>query len=849
MFRFPRFLAGSVWWTGLLLSGGGVAAVESGRPGQLEFFERKIRPVLSEHCYKCHSEKAGKVKGGLEMDTREGIRKGGDSGPAVVPGDAGQSLLLRAVRYHDPDLQMPPKKEGGRLPDAVIADLEKWVREGASDPRDGESRSTAARRAQEAHWAFQPVRNPPVPAASGWARNAVDAFMLERLEREGLQPVGDAGKAALLRRATFDLTGLPPSPSELQRFLEDPAPDAFERVVDRLLASAQFGERWGRHWMDVARYAESSGKDVNLAYPAAWRYRDYVIDAFNADKPFDQFIREQVAGDLLPAGSDRQRAENLVATGFLALGPKGLNEQNPRQFHLDLADEQIDTVSQAFLGLTVACARCHDHKFDPVSQREYYALAGVFLSTDTRYGTPSGLQNRHPTPLLELPAGAGALVLEQTLAAEERRRMEKQLAEARQEMEASVRERFGNRNEPPDPRKQARLLVLATQIGMLESELGAFDPAGRARPLAMGAVDLPASTADIPAPATPFERLRQRFLGRPPEYAIIGDSAFHVRGEVGQPGEKVPRAFPAVLRPAASAIPPGTSGRLEFAEALVAEANPLTSRVFVNRVWHWIFGSGLVSTPDNFGTSGRAPSHPELLDHLAWEFRRDGWSVKRLVRRLVLSRTYQLDSVFDEGRFRIDPENRLHWRRSQRTLEAECVRDALLSAAGVLDLNPPLASALAEEGEGPVGGPRRAMVEERILKVGGTHRSVYLPVPRDILPDVLAVFDMAENSLVTGSRETTNVPSQALYLLNSPFVNDLAWKTARRVLDAAPSDDGRIRWAYRLVLARDPSPDEVAAAGRFLERHPADGGRARPDAAWAGFCQSLFATAEFRHLP
>jgi hypothetical protein len=813
---------------------------------QLEFFEKKIRPVLAEHCYECHSEKAGKNKGNLVLDTREGLRTGGDSGPAVVPGDPEHSRLLEAVRYHNPDLLMPPKKKGGKLPAPVIGDLEKWVRDGAADPRVG-----GAPREPQAWWAFQPVQNPAVPENAGWGKTPIDAFILAGLEKQGLRPVGEAGKAALLRRATFDLTGLPPAPADQRRYLADPDPDAFEKVVDRLLASPQFGERWGRHWLDVARYAESSGRDVNLAFPAAWRYRDYVIDAFNADKPFDRFVREQVAGDLLPSATAAERASNVVATGFLALGPKALNEQSPRQFHLDLADEQIDTVTQTFLGLTVACARCHDHKLDPVSQREYYALAGIFLSTDTRYGTAAGIQNRHPSPLVELPHNSGALILENTLAPEERRRMEKQLADARSEVETALRERFTNRQQiPPDPRQQLRFLGLATQIGALESDLAAFEPSGKARPLAMGVLDLPASAADIPIPVSPLDRFRQRFLGRPPEFAILDDSAFYVRGESGQPGEKVPRGFPSLFRAGPVEIPSGTSGRLQLADALVSASNPLTKRVIVNRVWHWIFGTGLVASPDNFGTGGRTPSHPELLDHLAWEFQRDGGSLKRLIRRIVLSKTYQLDSTFDPGRFRVDPENHLHWRRSPRVLEAECVRDALLSVAGVLDLNPPLASAVAEEGEGPLGGlrgPRGAMGEERIVKVGGTHRSVYLPVPRDIVPDALAVFDFAENSLVTGSRETTNVPSQALYLLNSPFVHELAMKTGRRVLASGPDPTGRLQAAYRLILGRDPSPAETRNAEEFQRQFGSV--QSGLESGWSAFCHALFATSEFRQLP
>ncbi|MEQ1851241.1 MAG: DUF1549 domain-containing protein, partial [Chthoniobacteraceae bacterium] len=371
---------------------------------QIDFFEKKIRPVLSDKCYKCHSEKSDKVKGGLLLDTREGIRRGGDSGPAVVPGDLKESILIEAIQYTNKDFAMPPEKSGGKLPDAVIKDFEAWVKMGAPDPREGSGKIVKKYSKEDAKkwWAFQPPQAPavPQPRNAAWAHGDVDRFLLSAIEAKGVKPVGDADAATMLRRIHFDLTGLPPSPREVGEFFNDwktagtdkaKQQAVLARWVDKLLASPQFGERWGRHWLDVARYAESSGKDVNIAFPHAWRYRDYVIASFNEDKPYDQFLREQIAGDLLPASSDARRAQQLVATGFLAIGPKGLNEQNPRQFCLDLADEQVDTVSQAILGVTISCARCHDHKFDPISQREYYALAGIFLSTDTKYGTATSV--------------------------------------------------------------------------------------------------------------------------------------------------------------------------------------------------------------------------------------------------------------------------------------------------------------------------------------------------------------------------------------------------------------------------------------------------------------------------
>ena len=385
------------------------------KPEQAKFFETKIRPVLMTSCSKCHARTAEKVKGGLLVDSREGLRKGGDTGPAVVPGNLDESLLITAIRYTDDALQMPPKT---KLSDEVIADFEKWVKMGAPDPRGDTASSpeTATVRSGidvekgRQFWAFQPLQavTPPRVNDTTWPRSDIDRFLLSALESKGLKPVADARRHALIRRASFDLIGLPPSPADVEAFVANTSEDAFAKVVDRLLASPRFGERWGRHWLDLARYAETTG-NANMTYPQAWRYRDWVIAAFNDDKPYDQFVKQQIAGDLFPARNDHERAELLIATGLLAVGSKTLNMQNRGQFVLDLADEQIDVVSQAFLGLTIACARCHDHKFDPISQRDYYALSGIFQSTQSCYGTLPGLvQNINPSPLIELPATAGA---------------------------------------------------------------------------------------------------------------------------------------------------------------------------------------------------------------------------------------------------------------------------------------------------------------------------------------------------------------------------------------------------------------------------------------------------------
>ncbi|KAF0180900.1 MAG: hypothetical protein FD161_618 [Limisphaerales bacterium] len=839
-------------------------------PEEVAFFESKIRPVLVEKCYKCHATGEGnKIKGGLALDTKEGIRKGGDGGPAVVPGDTKRSLLLEAIRYTKNDLQMPPEKDGGKLSDAVIKDFERWIQTGAADPRTGGAVAKKEYDGSKAkdHWAYQPPKKSPVPAVknTAWPRTDIDRFVLASLESKDLAPVSDAGKLTLLRRVYFDLIGLPPTFDEVNAFLDDKSADPFANVVDKLLASPQFGERWGRHWLDVARYAESTGKDVNTAYPHAWRYRDYVIASFNADKPYDRFVREQVAGDLLPSGNDKQKAEQLVATGFLAIGSRGLNEQNPRQFHMDVADEQIDALSQAFLGTTIACARCHDHKFDPISQKDYYALAGIFTSTETRYGTTQGVQNRRPSELIELPKGANAPTLGRTMSSEERARQEKQLAEKRSELRDLFMPAPGQKGKGPqqdnDPRRTLDRLRLLAETGQLESRLKQYDTAtGAEKALAMGVLDLPA-TRTSEGVATVRRFAEGRIGGsRPTEFSAIGDASLYTRGDVSKPAELVARAFPVALTHSTPPrIPTYASGRKELAEWLTTSMNPLTARVYVNRAWHWLLGQGIVDSPDNFGTTGGKPSNPALLDTLAVRFMENGWSTKKLVREIVLSHAYQLSSAHDERNHVADPENTLNWRMSPRRLDAECLRDAMLAVGGTLDLKPPLASVVLTMGDLPIDGPNRFGVSDAQLNADVTHRSVYLPIVRDRVPETLALFDFPEASLVSGSRETTSVPSQALFMLNSDFVADCAGDLARRVTgwkpSAAAADTAaqfreRVNVAYWLAFTRPPSGKETQAATDYFAKFT--GGKpatpALTAAAWTSYCRALFASAEFRHL-
>ncbi len=869
----------------------------------IEFFEKKIRPVLADKCYKCHSAQADKVKGGLLLDTREASRLGGDSGPAVVPGNLKESLIIEAIRYENKDFAMPPKKSGGKLPEDVIKDFEKWISMGAPDPRE-KAAGNGAKIAEKKYdygeakkwWAWQAPVKVSVPAVKDitWPHNDIDRFLLAAMEEKGVKPVADADKLTLIRRVYFDLVGVPPTLGEIKAFADDKSPNAYAKVVDRLLASAAFGERWGRHWLDVARYAESTGKDVNVAYPHAWRYRDYVIDAFNADKPYDQFLKEQVAGDLLPAKSDKEKVEHLIATGFLAVGTKGLNDQNPRQFALDLADEQVDTLSQAFLGMTVGCARCHDHKFDPIPQREYYALAGIFTSTDTKYGTAGNVQNRHAAELIELPKDAGLAVAGKVFTPAQMVQKKQELDTAQADLKNAVMERMqqakaaqngpGNGQAGPTgqdaQRQQLKRLRDIAEAGMLEAELKSHDESGQPKVLAMGVQDLP-----ISSPGRFFggrgmgmgmglPGFGGRLRARPPEFTSIADCALYTRGDVEKPAEKVPRGFPSIVSlTTPPTIPNGQSGRLQLAEWLVDGTNPLTARVMTNRVWKWIFGEGIVTSTDNFGTTGTKPTNQALLDMLALQFQNKGWSVKTLIREVVMSHAYQLGSAHDDADFRIDPDNSLVWHMNKRRLDAECIRDAMLAVSGNLDYTRPVGDLIAQSGDGPIAGQRRfnSVSEEAVASSdrNTNARSVYLPVPRDALPDSLAVFDYADTGLVTGSRETTNVPSQALFMLNSAFVDGQSKRLATRIMAAYPGGpnagvgariDERLNYAYWVVLSRPPDEMERRAAQEFLMKFPGawKSGDAHSTtivrdseatmAAWSTLCRALFSSAEFRYV-
>ncbi len=847
---------------------------------QRTFFENKIRPALTKYCFECHSGDIKTVEGGLKLDTADGTLHGGTDGPIIVKGRPEDSLLIKAIRYTNKDLQMPPPDSSGKLPDSVINDFVSWVRMGAPDPRDAAAPVPPQYDPANAKkwWSFQPLKK-PAPAqveSSGWPRTEIDKYVLAAQQNKQLKPVADADKQTLIRRLYFDLIGLPPTPQQVDAFVNDTSPEAYEKTVDQLLASPQFGEQWGRHWLDVARYAESTGKEYNVTYPNAWRYRDYVIAAFNKDKPYNQFIREQLAGDQMIAPDMKKRVEQVVATGFLAIGPKGLSETSSRQFDLDLADEQVDATSQAFLALTVSCARCHDHKFDPILQSDYYAMDGIFLSTKTYYGTVAGPRNNQDSDLIELPALAKQPTVEKPQTAAERAQLQKNLADATEEYDSLIAERGGMRRgagrrgarrggdvqmqQPAanDPQLFQQIRQSLGRKSQLEDLLNTFDDRGQPKAFCMGAEDRPVPNGPVGAmPALQLAPNGNPARRQASGFDTIADSPLFFRGEMSEPRDRVPRGVPVFLSARAARIGPTVSGRRELADWIANPANPLTARVMANRIWYWLFGQGIVTSVDNFGSMGDPPSDQALLDYLANQLIDNGWSVKKTIRQIVLSRTYQLACTYDESDYGIDPQNTLLWRHSKRRLSAESIRDAMLAVSGQLDLTPPLGSAVAQAGNGAIGaGPVYERIKDDLfVNLENSNRSIYLPMPRDAEPDALSVFDYPSAAVVTGARQPTNVPSQALYLLNSNFVQSQARQLAQRVLNEVPAGSAgplvlrqqRVNLAFRLVFGRPPNEFEQNAAAKFFADMNNDLGP-RPVINMTDFCLSLFNTAEFRYL-
>jgi len=876
---------------------------------QIEFFENKIRPVLVEHCYACHSDKAEKVKGGLRLDTREGLLKGGTSGPVIVPGDVEASSLIKAVRYTDPELQMPPKDK--KLSAEQIATLEAWVKMGAPDPRTatGPRSLTDIAEARARHWAFQPVTNPVPPKVRKprWVQTPVDAFVLAKLEQQKLKSAPPADRRTLIRRISYDLIGLPPTPGEVEAFIKDKRPDAYAQLVERLLASPHYGERWGRYWLDVARYADTKGYlagGEERRYPFSYTYRDYVVRAFNEDKPYDQFLIEQIAADRLPQGEDKTP---LTALGFLTLGRRFLNNQN------DIIDDRIDLVTRGTLGLTVSCARCHDHKFDPIPTKDYYALHGVFASSEEPAERPL------LKPLNDSPDYQDYLKQKAKIEVEMENFKDKEIAKFIGELRQNIGDYLLNVREAKSVDDAAKFETFAIERKLIPgvlrrwitdldarsqkpdpiftpwfefSKLPEADFATNAQPLlakftadsasvnpvvakalAERAPDSLKQVAEaytklfreidadwktnlttaadekkpVPtalpnpdqealrqalfadgAPANPpkdeVRKIHARRLGEGAapfrnriealswthpgvplramamaDRANPGDSHVFLRGNASNRGPEAPRRFLEVLSAVSSAPFTNGSGRLELAQAITSRDNPLTARVYVNRVWRHHFGEGLVRTPGDFGVRTEAPVQRELLDYLAASFMADSWSTKKLHRLIVLSATYQQSSAASAASLKADPDNRYLSRMNRRRLDFEAMRDTLLAVSGKLDPK--------------VGG----LPVDIIAEPFSPRRTVYGLIDRQNLPGLFRTFDFANPDVSSQGRFTTTVPQQALFMMNSPFVIEQARSlVARPEVKQLPGDPEKIQTLCRLAWQRPAERDEIRAAEKFL---------------------------------
>lgn len=933
----------------LLATWFGNACVCANDASQIDFFESKIRPILIEHCYRCHSTKAGKSKGGLLLDSRTGWQVGGDSGPAIIPFKPEESLVLLAINQSGGTSEMPPD---GRLPNSIVADFQAWIAAGAIDPRSGVKPIPAPKidmAAGKKFWSFRPLQ-------TSFDHHSIDEFV---------QPQASVAPAnTLVRRLFLDLIGLPPNTDEQREFTriysETSPAKAVETFTNKLLSRREFGEKWARHWMDIARYADSNGGDFNLTFPESWRYRNYLIDAFNSDMPYDQFIREQIAGDLLPDSGTEERNRQMIATGFLMVAPKMLTERNKAKMHLDIADEQVDTIGRAILGLTLGCARCHDHKFDPIPTADYYAMLGILHSTRTADGILMGNVNVSGWKETELEFDANT---QQILKRIENRitSVEKDLNQKRDTLNTlqatngatiddpaadimgmwrkstfrsnhigshylvadkgsqdslsiswriplpkagqyEVRVSFGGGSglEKKAPyvvthaKGKTRVLIdqsAKPSIDNLWHPIGTFtftanhtgeDSEKETTESVYAVVQLSnsntkshviadavqvvpiAQTHDVESGLksntlmTEIKRLeaelKQLEENRPKlakamvaadhSAERVGDMQIRIRGEANNFGARVRRGF---LQVASSVdaqtptIPPGQSGRIELANWLANAQNPLTSRVMANRIWQQFFGRGIVSTTDNFGVRGALPTHPELLDFLADNFVREHWSVKALIRKIVQSRTYQQNSTLSSSS---DPTNQYLRRQNCRPASAEILRDSILSIAGELNREPQQSAVSAL---GMYAIQTSGQRDPSIAKSGDLRqRSVYMPVIRGAVPPSLAIFDLPNPDLVTGTRPETTVPAQALFMMNSKFISDMCQATSKRLCAEHDDMDVLINDLYQTILVRRADEDDVIQARKYINGLVRDG--KSEQAAVASLVQILFCSTEFRFI-
>jgi hypothetical protein len=981
-----------------------------------DFFESKIRPILTERCLSCHSAEKGKTQGGLALDTKQGWEKGGESGPTISPGDVDSSLLIRAVLYSGDGPQMPPEDAGGKLSDAEIALLKQWVQQGAHDPRTGAAKRGGMTEEQiRSWWSFQPLRPVAVPEVNHTGvRNEIDQFLRARLASEGLESSPEADRRTLIRRVTYDLTGLPPSPDDVDAFLADTSSTAYETVVERLLQSTHYGEHWGRHWLDVVRYADTAGENTDHPIPDAWRYRNWVIDAFNNDLPYDQFVREQIAGDIIHSNDPAEKyAAGIVSTGFLAIARR-FDHDSDKFMHLTFEDT-IDTMGQSILGLTIACARCHDHKFDPISSKDYYAIYGILNST--RFAFPGCEAKQQPRDLVPLlPPSEWARMIEPwdrqlaSIDADIKSLQEAQAAKASEFKSATaaaihalaqgaiadggttawtdapdhalnlievrsgqliqltidpsenygadstlieweiaeiggqeriwnltkdVVDEFAAGNPHSDSHGNATTWLFLDGRGgpslLSESVQNSSGAAGlhvwrtgdnpavfvnsteqalqvwtslppktlfvhpaQDGPVALGWVSpidgrvqirgriadahpggsngvgwrIDHYVADVSAGVQQMAKtntLKTQLLSQRAEhiahaparetaYAVtegtVANVRMHLRGDPEKPGDEVPRRWLEIL--GGQEVPADSgSGRLQLAQWLTDRSNPLTARVMVNRIWQNHFGKGLVQTPNDFGTRGQKPTHPELLDWLANRFMESGWSIKAMHRLILLSAAYRQSSGNTESAGHAkalvaDPNNHLYWRFDRQRLSAEELRDSLLVAGQQLDLSS--------------GGPHSIpptntwSFSQHVPFAGvaeSNKRSIYMMTLRNRRHAFLGLFDGADPNATTPQRQVTTVPTQSLYFMNDEFFHAQAEKVAERLL-RQPDEAARVHELFRIVLQRSPTASELEAAYGFLQEYqsaiteiPATD---QPLNIWSALSRLLMSSNEFLYL-
>jgi cytochrome c553 len=800
-FRFLKLVSACL----LTLSGvaAPVSRAQSVADDGAAFFEKEVRPLLIARCHQCHGDLA-KPKGKLRLTSRANILKGGESGPAVVPGKPAESLLIQAIGYSDA-LKMPPKE---KLSDGEVATLTRWVKLGLPWP---ESKLETVKESsgpeyqitpeQRALWSFQPVKDHVAPNVrhKSWAKTAVDRFVLAALEKKELTPAATADKRTLIRRATFDLIGLPPTPEEIEAFLSDSSPQAFAKVIDRLLASPHYGERWGRHWLDLVRYTDSfdarilNGPGSVMDITESWRYRDWVVGAFNRDLPYDQFISEQLAGDILAARDLTSEGKDwIIATGMLAIGNWGGGDADKEKLLTDIVDDQIDVVGRTIMGLTLGCARCHDHKFDPIPTADYYSLAGIFFSTHI---LPNVGPKTDGPPMLRIPLGSPQEISRRT-------RYQEQIGEAEKRLQHLTKTGYPDiaLRLLPEGIRWPAVMALIKQRNELEHKVA----------------DLK-KNAPIPLP---FANGAQE--GGVPESPHVGihDVRVHIRGNYARLGESTPRRFPRILAGDQQTPIHEGSGRLQLARWLTSPEHPLTARVMVNRIWQHHFGEGIVRSPSNFGKQGERPTHPELLDYLAKRFVKSGWSIKAMHRLIMMSAAYQQSSEPIPETQQADPDNRLFGRMNRRRLEAEAIRDNFLAVAGRLN------SSMGGKATRDFHNPRRTLYQMTIR----SDRSGFGPL-----------FDMADSDAPEATRTISTVAPQALFLLNHPFIMEQKSALSRRILEASGTKE-RIDGVYQLLYGRSPTDEESQIGAEFLARPGSDNDK------WQAYCEILLCANEFIYV-